>query len=223
MRLQGPGGQAAILLGVVLLAAILLALAPSKQSIEARNDDIATAATSADGAAAPAHGTRSAPQQTGARAVGPADVAAQGGALERLPPRPPLSKPADLKEPAKPQLLSLPIAVDAGHIAYRQGVITLPGVDPLPLSAACGSGADARPCGVRSRTELRRFLRGRSIECDVPSDFGEKRSAATTACSVDGEDIGAWVVANGWAKAVPGGPYVKAEDAARQAHLGIWQ
>lgn len=143
--------------------------------------------------------------------------------LERLPPRPPLSDETLQADTPKPQLLPRPVALDGARIAYRQGVIVLPGVEALPLDQRCGSGADAFPCGVMARTELRRFLRGRSIECDVPPDFGVRRGEATSSCTVAGEDIGRWVVENGWGKAVDGGRYVEAQAAAKRARRGVWQ
>ncbi|MBO0904195.1 thermonuclease family protein [Jiella sonneratiae] len=148
---------------------------------------------------------------------------AAGEPLERLPPRPPLSAPELRADTPKPQLLARPIALDGARIAYRQGVVTLPGVEALPLNAQCGAGAAAFPCGVKARTELRRFLRGRSIACDVPADFGVRRSDAASACTVAGEDIGRWVVENGWAKATPDGPYGEAEATAKRQRRGIWE
>ncbi len=43
-------------------------------------------------------------------------------------------------------------------------------------------------------------------------------------CSQDGEDLNAWMVANGWAVAYRryGRDYVKQEDRARRTGLGIW-
>ncbi len=149
--------------------------------------------------------------------------AADEGPLERLPPRPPLSDEKFRADTPKPQLLPRPVALDGARIAYRQGVIVLPGIEALPLDQRCGTGADAFPCGVMARTELRRFLRGRSIECDVPPEFGVRRGEANTACTVAGEDIGRWVVENGWGKATDGGPYAEAQAAARKARRGVWQ
>ncbi|TFF27137.1 hypothetical protein E3C22_01250 [Jiella endophytica] len=143
--------------------------------------------------------------------------------LERLPPRPPLSEAKLRPDTPKPRLLPRPVALDGARIAYRQGVITLPGVEALPLAERCGPDEGNFPCGVMARTELRRFLRGRSIACDVPQDFGLKRGEATSACTVADEDIGRWVVENGWAKAAPGGPYEKAEAAAKEAKRGLWR
>ncbi|SMC76481.1 hypothetical protein SAMN06297251_107149 [Fulvimarina manganoxydans] len=149
------------------------------------------------------------------------------GPLRRLPPRGALS---DLAAPAeKPEddvakrLLARPVALDAARIAIGQAVVELPGVEPLELAAQCSSGSLTWPCGARSRTELRNFLRGRSIECEVPNRFGESRESITSACSVGDEDIGAWVVSRGWAQAVPGGPYEDLQASAKANGLGIWR
>ena len=161
------------------------------------------------------------PSQPGTSA-GPGDTA-EGAPLERLPPRPPLSGETLQADTPKPQLLPRPVALDGARIAYRQGTIILPGVEALPLDQRCGTGGDAFPCGVMARTELRRFLRGRSIECDVPPDFGVRRGEATSTCSVAGDDIGRWVIENGWGKATAGGPYGEAQADARKARRGVWQ
>lgn len=160
-------------------------------------------------------GARAAPQEA---APDPS-----AGELERLPPRPPLSGETLQPDTPKPRLLARPVALDGARIAYRQGVVTLPGVEALPLNERCGSSAEDFPCGVMARTELRRFLRGRSIACDVPDDFGLKRGEATSACTVGDADIGRWVVENGWARAAPGGPYADVEATARQSKRGIWR
>ena len=148
-------------------------------------------------------------------------------ALHRLPPREPLS---DLAAPAAKsddsltkRLLPRPVALDAARIAIGQAVVELPGVEPLELSAQCNSGSLTWPCGARSRTELRNFLRGRSIECEVPNSFGESRETISSACSVGDEDIGAWVVSRGWARAMPGGPYEDQQTSAKANGLGIWR
>ncbi|WP_083594238.1 thermonuclease family protein [Aurantimonas sp. 22II-16-19i] len=229
-----------VAVGLILVFAVVMWLAPEKDDLRtvfdaARPRQPVAATETADpakGEPRQRRGDAAVPAQPGSGITQAARVAPQGtpsgpgdGAepLERLPPRPPLSDDDQQPDTPKPRLLARPVALDGARVAYRQGVVTLPGVEALPLNERCGSGAEDFPCGVMARTELRRFLRGRSIACDVPDDFGLKRGEATSACTVGSEDIGRWVVENGWARAAPGGAYEEVEAAARQARRGIWR
>ncbi|MDY8109575.1 hypothetical protein U0C82_10540 [Fulvimarina sp. 2208YS6-2-32] len=156
----------------------------------------------------------------------PRGDAAPIGAPKRLPPRDALStlaapglEPDDVRE----RLLSRPVAIDNAHIEIGEARIALPGVEPLSVHDQCGPQASRWPCGARARTAFRAFLRGRSIACTVPKAFGEAPGEIVSACSLAGADIGAWIVANGWGRAVPGGPYVAIEAEAKKAARGIWR
>ncbi|MEP0509328.1 MAG: thermonuclease family protein, partial [Aurantimonas coralicida] len=152
---------------------------------------------------------------------------ATDGPLRRLPPRAPDPSPQQATEPENAEtrqiLLPRPIARDTAHLTIGRGTIALPGIAALPLERSCGEGANAWPCGMRARTELRNYLRSRSIRCEVPEDFGERDETITSACTLRGDDVGAWIVRNGWAEAAPGGPYQDAEAEARREKRGIWR
>ncbi|MEN3791186.1 thermonuclease family protein [Fulvimarina sp. MAC3] len=146
--------------------------------------------------------------------------------LRRVAPREPLSKlaaPKSEPESIQQRLLPRPIAIDAGHIRIDRAMIVLPGIDAPAADARCGQGAGEWPCGTRARTALRAYLRGRSVECMAPRDFGEREETVTSSCTLAGEDIAGWIVSNGWAKAVPDGPYTDLESSARKAGRGIWK
>lgn len=150
-----------------------------------------------------------------------------GAAIARLPPRPPLSTPA-VEEDETPKdtrqlLLPRPVAVDAAHLKIGDGTIVLSGIDPLSLDGTCGTDAGAWPCGMRARTALRGYLRSRAIRCQAPEDFGREPETIESACTLQGNDIGEWIVRNGWAKAIAGGPYENAETEARRKRHGIWR
>lgn len=220
--------------GLVLVAAGLLSLVPERH--DARNvfdaarqsKDAKARAEAASQARTDEEAARQAMERRiAARNVSPENVTALGEVpdeLVRLPPRAPLSDEKLQPDTPRPTLLPRPIAIDGGRIAIRQGVVTLPGLEVLPLTERCGDEPRSWPCGVRSRTELRRYLRGRSIQCEeVPKDFGLRREEITTRCTVGGEDIAQWVVENGWARAAPDGPYTQVEAKAQAGRRGIWQ
>ncbi len=114
-----------------------------------------------------------------------------------------------------------PIAVDAGTLKAGEVTLIVAGVEPVAREARCTEGAQAWPCATRARTALRGWLRGRSVFCAVPPEAAETREI-TAACRIGEEDVGDWVVRNGWGRAAPGGPYEAAEREARQARRGVW-
>lgn len=148
-------------------------------------------------------------------------------AFARLPPRPPLSTPVvetdETPKDTRQVLLPRPVAIDAAHLEIGDGTIVLTGIAPLPLDGTCGTGAGTWPCGMRARTALRGYLRSRAVRCQAPEDFGQEPETIESACTLQGHDIGEWIVRNGWAKAIAGGPYEDAETEARQKRRGIWR
>jgi endonuclease YncB( thermonuclease family) len=117
------------------------------------------------------------------------------------------------------QRLFNPIVVAADIIRVRGRDIHLAGVDAPDFDARCGEGEAAWPCGRMARAALRRFIRRRAIECEVPAGAAEVPDPAI--CRVGGDDIAAWLVAQGWAKP-DGDRYGDERDAAREAQLGLW-
>lgn len=120
---------------------------------------------------------------------------------------------------ARVERLYKPIVVAAGTLKVRGRDIRLAGIAAPDFDERCGEGAAAWPCGRMARAALRRFIRGRAIECDVPEGAEEIPDRAI--CRVAGNDIAKWLVARGWAKR-SGDLYDEEEDAAREAKLGLW-
>lgn len=161
------------------------------------------------------------------RQVAPDIVAPPGLEADRLQwaaPREPLSE-LSLALPPKPQapkpLLFQPVAEAAGVIAAGGRTITVEGIELVGSDEVCAgrSGKDW-PCGRAARTAFRAFLRGRAVTCDFPE--GEVPEELTAPCRLGKRDVGAWLVANGWARAAPGGPYVDAEKTARDGGKGVF-
>ncbi|WP_062212344.1 thermonuclease family protein [Aureimonas sp. AU12] len=126
--------------------------------------------------------------------------------------------------PSEPQpdfrRFSQPIAVDSGTIQAGQTTLRVEGVEPIAPDARCSDGARSWPCGVRARTAFRAWLRGRSLLCSVPADAGDD---VTVPCLLGEEDVGQWLVSNGWAAAAPGSRYADAQTQAKEARRGIWE
>ncbi|QKD06781.1 thermonuclease family protein [Mesorhizobium loti R88b] len=149
------------------------------------------------------------------------------GELERIEPREPLSKLA-LAMPPKPKMpddwngtkLFQPIATAAGLIEAKGYSVAVSGIDVVPQDETCSTGGKSWPCGIRARTAFRAFLRGRAVVCTVPPEGGRDRIAAQ--CRIGKQDVGQWLVDNGWARATKGGPYVEAGEKALTAKKGIF-
>ena len=140
------------------------------------------------------------------------------GPLARVGPQPAHDAPADEAQGRMERLFN-PIVVSAGTIKAGGRDIHLDGVAAPAFDERCGEGEAAWPCGRMARAALRRFIRGRAIECEVPEGAETIPDPAT--CRVAGEDISRWLVAQGWAKR-NGNSYGEEEGAARDAGLGLW-
>ncbi|WP_062113894.1 thermonuclease family protein [Aureimonas sp. AU40] len=137
----------------------------------------------------------------------------------------PVEEAALAPEPAKPEVpgtrrLPFPIALDSGTIRSGETMIHIAGVAPIAPDARCADGPRSWPCGVRARTEFRAWLRGRTLVCDP---VAEQAPDAPVACRLGEEDVGEWLVRNGWANAESGSRYEATADAARKESRGIWQ
>ena len=150
--------------------------------------------------------------------------------LERVEPRAPLSDLA-LAGPPKPRRpkavddwggtkLFQPVASAAGLIEANGYSVAVSGIDIVKEDETCSEDGKSWACGARARTAFRSFLRGRAVACKVPPEAD--RSLIAAECRIGKQDVGQWLVENGWARAVAGGPYVEAGDKARTAKRGIF-
>lgn len=147
------------------------------------------------------------------------------GELERVEPRAPLSQLSQALPPAPPEkdgetMLNLPRASAAGVIEAMGYTVTVPGIQIVDPSETCTSDGRTWPCGRRALTEFRSWLQGRAVTCHLPD--GAASGAVEASCQRGRQDAGAWLVANGWARAAGGGPYVDEEQQARDAKRGIF-
>ncbi len=162
------------------------------------------------------------------RLVAPAVVAppaVESEELQREAPREPLSQLSLALPPVPPKVewsgkpLFRPVAVESAVFESGGHRIALDGVRSVPPDESCSyEGADWQ-CGVRARAAFRMWLRGRALVCDEPHEVD---GIARAHCSLAKNDAAAWLVSNGWALAAPDGPYVEAEEQARQARRGIF-
>nr|WP_246676324.1 thermonuclease family protein [Mesorhizobium sp. B1-1-5] len=193
-------------------------------SSESQPDEPATSAIPAPAAPQP---------PVHSRAIDPdvvAPPALSDSELERVEPRAPLSDLA-LAGPPKPPKTKMPgdwngtklfqpVATAAGLIESKGYAVAVSGVDVVKADETCSDTGKSWACGTRARTAFRAFLRGRAVACTVPPDGG--RDIITAECHIGNQDIGQWLVENGWARAAQGGPYIEAGNKARAAKKGIF-
>lgn len=138
--------------------------------------------------------------------------------LERIAPRPPLSKEPEKEEPAT-AVFPRPVALAAGLVRSGETTLQLKDIEPEKAEKVCEANGKSWPCGMVARTAFRNFLRGRALVCD-----GADSSTGTVnaRCSVGGRDVAEWLVSNGWAMPLSGTPLEAKAEAARSARLGFF-
>lgn len=139
------------------------------------------------------------------------------GALPRIEPEPePVLAEAPPPE-ARTERIFSPVIAAAGIVRIGDREIRLAGIEAPGAKASCGTSA--WPCGAMARAALRRFIRGRALDCAVPAGASEIPDDAV--CSVAGENLSRWLVAQGWAEATDEA-YIGIEIGARDDRLGMW-
>lgn len=141
--------------------------------------------------------------------------------LERVEPRAPHGSPAASTVPDARGTIRIvrPLASAAGRIDTTDHAITIAGIEVVDSAQVCAASGRQWPCGMAARTAFRQFLRGRTIECALPAPVRE--GPVSLACNLGGQDLGTWLVAQGWALAAGDGPYADTEEEARRARRGI--
>ncbi len=204
---------------------------PVRKAVSPSSIPPATEREAVPGDADPADRGGGAQTQTAhARAVAPEIVAPpplDPAELQRAEPRQPLSQLA-LALPPKPvppdkwkgTLLHRPVAVASARFEAMGRTVALAGIDGVEPDETCSWEGRPWPCGVRARTAFRTWLRGRSLSCAIPPE--SDRHLVVAACRLGKQDVGLWLVANGWGRAAEGGPYQAAGKEAREKRLGIF-
>ncbi|GAA2841673.1 hypothetical protein EDC40_11486 [Aminobacter aminovorans] len=157
--------------------------------------------------------------------VTPPEVPGLG--LERIEARPPIGELGLAAPPkqVKPDdwegtVLYRPVVTSSASFEAMGYTIFVAGTEPVRPDQSCDFAGVAWRCGERARLAFRYWLRGRAPLCQVfpPAE----RQPIAAACRLGKQDVGAWLVANGWAYARPGGGYEKAEAVARKAKMGVF-
>lgn len=117
--------------------------------------------------------------------------------------------------------LTQPIVLAAGRFNIRGKELQLDGIVPVDVSRQCtDSSGEGWPCGRMARTAFANLVRGRTIDCDVPS--AQWSGTAIAHCTLAGKDLSQWLAENGWAEVAPGAPLETHAAAARAAGRGLY-
>jgi endonuclease YncB( thermonuclease family) len=162
--------------------------------------------------------------QVHARAVGENLVAmpdVDSSTLVREEARGPLSALSQALPPPKPdtRLFYRPVASASAVFESMGYRVAIAGTESVGPDETCTRDGITWACGMQARTAVRLWVRGRAFTCKFP----DKNSGdVVLGCWLGKQDVGAWIVSNGWARAAPDGPYVQAEAKARKAGMGIF-
>ncbi|TXH79574.1 MAG: hypothetical protein E6Q77_12260 [Rhizobium sp.] len=138
----------------------------------------------------------------------------------------PQSEQAALDPASKPDgqttiELVRPFADQAGILTLAGRSVLLNGIIPTDVDRMCiGPNGKSWPCGQAARTAFRMYLRGRSIDCDVPD--ANWKGTVKGACRYVRIDLSAWLVRFGWADPEPGSPLAALVDEAKEKKRGMY-
>ncbi|MEZ2221127.1 hypothetical protein [Rhizobium sp. RCC_161_2] len=122
---------------------------------------------------------------------------------------------------ATPVELIRPSSDRAGMLTVGNRSVQLSGIIPTDIGRMC-SGSDGKswPCGAAARTAFRMYLRGRTIDCDLPSQTWQ--GTVTGNCRYVRIDLSEWLVRFGWAEPEAGSPLEAVAEQAKQQKRGIY-
>ena len=113
--------------------------------------------------------------------------------------------------------------IDGDSLRIGGTRIRLFGIDAPELGQGCQAEGKLWLCGGLAKLRLKERISGRRVVCGEKDRDRYKRVVAV--CRVDGEDLNAWMVSEGWAIAYRrySQDYVDEEAAAKAAGLGLWR
>lgn len=113
--------------------------------------------------------------------------------------------------------------IDGDTLEIHGQRIRLQGVDAPESSQTCAD-PDDEPwrCGQKAALALSDLIGQRPVHC--VSSTKDRYGRTIAACDLDGQDLGKWLVANGWAVAYRrySDRYISDEEEARANLRGIW-
>ena len=122
------------------------------------------------------------------------------------------------------------LVIDGDTLEMGAVQIHLSGIDAPELGQRCSIGGDVLaknsatyPCGEQAAAALAERIGGDPIACEIVAPAAAEIVMAV--CRLNDEDLGAWLVRSGWARAYPRSvsPYLADEQEAQAGLAGIWR
>lgn len=137
----------------------------------------------------------------------------------------PGSRPNLTRDDSPSQIVyGLARAIDGDTLKIRNKRIRIWGIDAIEAAQKCRRNGAAWNCAEEAVNALRKRVRGQSIACrPIHKDQFDRVVAK---CFLRGDDLGSWLVQNGWAldyKEYSMGAYNSLQREAQKKRLGIWQ
>jgi endonuclease YncB( thermonuclease family) len=120
-------------------------------------------------------------------------------------------------------LVGLASITDGDTVEIHGRRVRLFGIDAPESRQLCEAAGQQYRCGQQAALALADEIGQRTVSCEQRDVDRYGRMVAV--CSAGGEDLGRWMVGQGWALAYRrySKAYVPDEDAAREAGRGIWR
>jgi endonuclease YncB( thermonuclease family) len=114
--------------------------------------------------------------------------------------------------------------VDGDDIRIDGEQFRLNGINAVELKQRCEADCKIWACGADAKRALSSYLQTRNVTCWKIRRYFKNRWIAS--CEVDGQDIGEWLVREGWAiddAQYSKGHYASAHEDAKVVKRGIWK
>lgn len=111
---------------------------------------------------------------------------------------------------------------DDGSLRVSGRTIRLFGIHIPPTAESCLTFQRPMPCAPRAALALEFKIGADFVRCEPKATNADRSVVAL--CRVGGDDLGAYLLEQGWALALPDAPfeYVALEKIARHKGIGVW-
>ena len=123
---------------------------------------------------------------------------------------------------AQSEISSFAFVQDDGSLKISGSLVRLYGIYIPPTDQSCYTFIRPVPCGSRASLALDFRISGAFVHCLPRATQAD--GSITASCTVDKEDLSAWMLQKGWAVALPDAPfeYQTLEKIAQSRGIGIW-
>jgi len=125
-------------------------------------------------------------------------------------------------KPLASDLSSYAFVNDDGSLRIDSRTVRLHGIIIPPTDRVCQSNVRPTACAPQAALALNFKIGVNFVHCDIRARRPDGDALAR--CTVNDEDLAAWLIQQGWAAAAPDAPpeYVVLEKIARQRGIGVW-